>query len=305
MARYTKIERRIWNDSKFDKLSRDAKLIFFFLLTHPHLTALGAIRISITSMADELNWDIKAFREAFREVFKEGMVRYDEKARLVWLPNYLKHNSPESPNVVKTWANAADYLPECHLKSQIICHAKAFVDGLSKGFQEAFREVLQEDLVEDYREPYNSNSSSNSNNIGSFGSSLEPVRAERVDNSELISVFEHWAQTMHHPNAKFDEKRRKIIRAALKWGYTADQLKTAINGCALTPHNMGENDRGERYDGLHVILRNGDQIDRFIRHSHAPPVLPLTEDEKNKRELAAYFAKIEAEAETEKKHATL
>jgi len=54
-------------------------------------------------------------------------------------------------------------------------------------------------------------------------------------------------------------------------GYNVQQLCNAITGCSRTPHNMGDNERGERYDGLHVILKNADQIDRFIRNFHHPP----------------------------------
>ena len=50
-----------------------------------------------------------------------------------------------------------------------------------------------------------------------------------------------------------------------------DQLCQAITGCSLTPHNLGKNDRGQRYDGLQVILRDADQIDRFIRNAQSPP----------------------------------
>ena len=76
---------------------------------------------------------------------------------------------------------------------------------------------------------------------------------------------------MGHPTAKLDHKRRRIIDRALKSGYSEAELCEAITGCSLTPYNMGDNDRGQRYDGLHVILRDADQIDRFIRNYQSPP----------------------------------
>ncbi len=72
---------------------------------------------------------------------------------------------------------------------------------------------------------------------------------------------------MNHPRARLDDRRKTIINRSLKIGYSVGELKTAIDGCARTPHNMGQNDRGQVYDGLHVILRDADQIDRFIRNS--------------------------------------
>jgi hypothetical protein len=34
---------------------------------------------------------------------------------------------------------------------------------------------------------------------------------------------------------------------------------------------MGHNDKGQRYDGLHVILKDADQIERFMRNADQPP----------------------------------
>lgn len=83
----------------------------------------------------------------------------------------------------------------------------------------------------------------------------------------IDDIFQCWQTIMGHPNAKLDDKRRKLIRNALKTGYAVNDLKTAILGCSKTPHNMGDNDRGQRYDGLHVIFKNADQIDRFIHNA--------------------------------------
>ncbi len=76
---------------------------------------------------------------------------------------------------------------------------------------------------------------------------------------------------MAQPDAKLDTSRRNIIRKALKAGYTPEQLCDAISGCSMTPHNIGLNDRGQRFDGLDLILRNADQIDRFIRNFNTLP----------------------------------
>ncbi len=87
----------------------------------------------------------------------------------------------------------------------------------------------------------------------------------------MVEVFSYWKQTMQHPQAVLDVKRRKRIRQALASGYSVAQLCEAILGCSYTPHNMGDNEQGQRYDGLHVILRDAEQIDRFIRNAHSPP----------------------------------
>jgi len=104
---------------------------------------------------------------------------------------------------------------------------------------------------------------------------------QTVFNTEPISkIFEHWQSVMKHPHSKLDPKRKVWIGKALDWGYSVPQICEAITGCSITPHNRGENDRQERYDGLHVILRDSDQIDRFINNCHYPPGLQNEADRK-------------------------
>src|ERR1700712_4610425 len=101
MARYRKVDSRIWNDAKFRELSDKGKLAFFMLLTHPSMTALGGMRTTISGLAEEIGWPPEAFREAFQEVSRKGMAKHDEKACLMVLPNFLRYNRPESPNVIR------------------------------------------------------------------------------------------------------------------------------------------------------------------------------------------------------------
>lgn len=111
------------------------------------------------------------------------------------------------------------------------------------------------------------------------GSIDASVTLPSTDPQPIAQIFDHWKTVMNHPNAKLDDKRKAIIRKALKSGYNTEQLCQAITGCSYTPHNMGDNDRGQRYDGLHVILRDGDQIDRFMHNCHQPP-RPLSDAER-------------------------
>ncbi len=86
----------------------------------------------------------------------------------------------------------------------------------------------------------------------------------------ITEIFEYWKTTMNHTAAKLDAKREKAIGDALKIGYSVDQLKAAVMGCSVTPFNCGENDRNTRFDGLGIIFKNADQIDRFIQNAVQP-----------------------------------
>ncbi len=105
-------------------------------------------------------------------------------------------------------------------------------------------------------------------------SDLVPIKTQPANTEE---IFNYWQSVMKHPRAKLDSKRQRRIAQALKLGYSVEELKQAINGCALTPYNMGRNDQNQRYDDIELILRDASHIDRFIANAISPPVT-----EKNK-----------------------
>jgi len=138
MGRYRKIDVRIWNDEKFRTLSDKGKLLFLFLLTHPHLTPVGTLRITKEGMAAELSWELKGFDIPFLELFRKGLIKYDHEAACVVVPNFLKYNPPENPNVVKSWEKVIDLIPECRLKVELF----QYITDWIKGFPEPFRKAM-------------------------------------------------------------------------------------------------------------------------------------------------------------------
>lgn len=144
---YRKVDTRIWNDAKFNRLSDHGKLAFLMMLTHPNMTALGAMRGTVEGLTAEMGWRSEGLREAFQEAFAEGMAEACPEGPLIALPNFLKYNRPESPNVIKAWAKAWEILPECWLKNVVAQRAEALSKDLSKGFRKAFVEAFPKDYA--------------------------------------------------------------------------------------------------------------------------------------------------------------
>ena len=146
MSRYRKIEVRTWGDQKFRLLSPIPPCgqgLWFYLLTGPSTGPIpGLFRAGRAALAEDLGWEPKAFAEAFQEVFAQGMVKADFEARLVWIPNAIKHNAPASPNVVRSWRAEFDLLPECALKAEAFSLLRAYVLDMGEGFAKAFQEVF-------------------------------------------------------------------------------------------------------------------------------------------------------------------
>lgn len=155
MARYRKIDPRIWNDEKFRLLGDDGQIVFFFLLTHPNQTALGAMRATMPGLAAEKGWALKRFQGPFEQIQANGMAVYDDGAACVWLPNFVRYNDPESPNVVKSWVRALDFIPECAVRRRAIVqagHAVRVLADKKEGFKKAFAEAFPEEYCEAFAE---------------------------------------------------------------------------------------------------------------------------------------------------------
>ena len=129
MAHFRKIDVRIWNDAKFNELSHLGKLIFIFLITHPGMTMLGAMRATPAGLAEELQASPEGFREAFDEVLLKGLAKVDQKASCIWLPNFLKYQSAESPNVLRNWAKQVEFIPECSLKTLAVSGLRDYAEA--------------------------------------------------------------------------------------------------------------------------------------------------------------------------------
>ncbi|MCX7119893.1 MAG: hypothetical protein NTZ86_08565 [Legionellales bacterium] len=103
---------------------------------------------------------------------------------------------------------------------------------------------------------------------------IREVETSPVDVSEsnlLAStqeLFNYWQITMNHPRAKFDANRKRKVAQALKL-YSFEDLKKAIDGCSLTPYNMGKNEGGHVYDDISLIFRDADHIERFMNNVKA------------------------------------
>jgi hypothetical protein len=143
MGRYRKIDPRIWNDERFRAFSDDGKLAFLFVLTHPSMTALGAMRATIEGLAAEMRWPPRRFSDAISEARSQAMLDVDERALFVGVRNFLRYNEPEGPNsVAKAWVEALDLIPECPAKTALISRCRAYLDARSKKFRDALPDAI-------------------------------------------------------------------------------------------------------------------------------------------------------------------
>lgn len=252
--RYRTIDVRMWGDTKFRSLTPllpSGQALFLYLLTNPNTTNIpGLYRAGAAALAEELGWSIEDFGRAFDECIKQDLVKADFSSRVIFIPNAIKFNKPQAPNVVKSWAAHWDEIPECELKTFAYETLHAFVKGISEAFVEAFHHATGKSLTKTMP-------------IQEQDQEQEQNQEQDTKNTN-IEIFEHWKSVMNHPLAKFDNKRQKVINTALKLGFSVEELKQAINGCANSDWHMGKNERKRRFDDISLVLRNAEKIESFI-----------------------------------------
>jgi hypothetical protein len=207
MARYRAIHVKMYADEKFRALSKpkpNAQTLWVFLLTAPHTSSIpGLSTIGEAALAESLGWELEGFREAFAEVSSKAMAKADWKARVVWIPNAVKYNPPESPNVVRAWAKAWEEIPECDLKTEALSVLKAFMEGMGEGFRKAFEKgfgiaFAKPCLNQNQNQNQNqdlilssaaTNSRSTSHEIGSANDPLASAKTAAVDAMQAWSAI--------------------------------------------------------------------------------------------------------------------
>lgn len=151
---YRKVSVTTWSDRKVLSLSPlepSGQALFLMLMVGPQSTNIPGLQpVGRLAFAEQLSWEPEAFDKAFAEVFREGLAKADWKARLVFVPNAIKHNLPQSPNVVKSWSGMWSRVPECELKVEAWHAIHRALQALGDSFAEAFKSAcpLEISLVE-------------------------------------------------------------------------------------------------------------------------------------------------------------
>lgn len=85
---------------------------------------------------------------AIQTLCQKGMLMVDERAGLMFLPNFLKYNPPNGVNGAKSWAGLLDLVPESDLRDQALISLKHLIDGLPEGSREGIPKDIM-DAIQD------------------------------------------------------------------------------------------------------------------------------------------------------------
>lgn len=123
---------------------------------------------------------------------------------------------------------------------------------------------------------------------------LTPSKKQELD--IIKSIFEYWKDKTKSTHSVFDGKRQGRIRARLREGYTAEQLKRCIDLAVVDPFHNGQNPRGKVYLGLQTIIRDAEKVDWWLQRKD-----PTAETLERARRFAAEAKRGIAEREARAK----
>lgn len=296
MRDYSKVGPQFWigkTGKALRKHGLEAQMVALYLLTSPHANMLGLYYVPQTFIAHETGMGMEGASKGLQGCIDAGFCRYDEDTEMVWVVEMARFQIADQLKDkdlrIKGVQSEYDSLPENpYLAAFYEMYAAAFcmaskrgeaspLQAPSKPLPSQEQEQEQEQKQEQAQEQ-----------------TLVERRAAAPDRDVVAEVFAYWQKVMDSPRSQLDDKRRKAIKGALKL-YEPRQVCEAILGCSRSAWHMGENDRRAKFNGLDLILRDAEHIDKFMELASKRATGPESIEQRN--------ARILAELMTEDQHA--
>lgn len=139
---YTKIDELIWTDPKFNALSDDGKILFFYVLTNPHRNMLGFYFLPTQYASFDLKWATQRLEKGLTELLQRDLINYHFDTSIIFIKNFLRYNPLENPNQVKGAMNALSKIPVNGIDHDL----KAIIGTLTKPLYEPLAKLLDKRL---------------------------------------------------------------------------------------------------------------------------------------------------------------
>ena len=111
MRDYGRIKTTFWESETIRPLAPTTKFVAAYLLTSPHSNAIGCFRLPVAYVVHDTGMDEPDLQAALVELRTVGFLKWCERTPWIWIPNYLKHNPPENPNVWRKCMKEMQSLP--------------------------------------------------------------------------------------------------------------------------------------------------------------------------------------------------
>lgn len=142
---------------EFQELDNDHRVVWLYCKAGPQSTSVGIYRLSTALAVEDLrNLTAIEFDARLLAVCERYHWRLDGLARVLWMPDWLEKNPPQSPNVVTSWVKLLSNVPDCALKFEAINAMGEYLKGFKHSFLEpfdAYRKRLSKDSLRPKAKP--------------------------------------------------------------------------------------------------------------------------------------------------------
>jgi hypothetical protein len=186
-GRHRKVSFEMFADEKFLELSPlkpSGQALWLYLLTGPFSTLIPGIVVGgKAGIAERLGWSPTDFLRCFEEIASRRMAVADWGRQVIFLPNALKHNAPQNPNVVLGWAQAWAEVPACTLKHQAAARIRQTLAQMGTQYVQAF-DTIAGHSGPDSTNDWGNDSSKHSSNHSPADSRNQPPNQEQEQEQE-------------------------------------------------------------------------------------------------------------------------
>jgi hypothetical protein len=218
-------------------------------------TSIGLYKASIGGLADEKRWSRKRYQQAFDEAAEAGFVKYDDKALLIYIPNFIKYHPPASANVVISWGKVLQELPNSEFKKLCVAEIRKVCEGMGDAFVKAFKDAIEIQysvfsINISSKEDVHLRNAPPSNNSPKKQNKKKKDEELEEDITETMKSWNFWAKKGGDvgrpviPEIKrMSQGRRKKLITRLKNPHFREYGETAMIALNNSPFHRGENDR--------------------------------------------------------------
>lgn len=273
MRDYAKIAPQFWigtTGKRIKKLGAQAQVVSLYLVSSPHSNMIGLYHLPLAYLSADTGMPFEGALKALTSLENEGFCGYDADAEVVWVYEMARFQVGEAlkpgDNQCKGVQNAYDSVPANRFTAEFFRKYGAQFNMTKERIPETPLEAPWKPLGSQEQEQEQEQEQDQEQTI------VEQQAARPSANEAVSRVFSYWQSIMGTNRAVLDQKRKKVIQGMLKAGYSADDLCKAIRGCSKSAFHMGQNENGAKYNGLDLICRNAEYVDRFMAYDDSPPV---------------------------------
>lgn len=301
---YARVSCRFWigETGRMLRGDSDAQVMALYLITCASSNMYGLYYLPMVTIAHELGKPLgRGFEgpwKALQRGIEVNFCDYDTQTEMVWVKKMafyqIERQLSERDHRVSAAQKFYDGLPNgpflgeffdmyseyFHLKNRReSTRPPEFFDKPLGSPLEGARKPLRSQEQEQEQEQETGTGENNkplSSSLSRTSTALvvqQPTSVITAPPSEaVIAVFDHYRK--YHPRSfpkpRASSKEARLIKARIADGYTVADICQAIDGIHLTPFNLGENDKGQKYLDLALVVRDASHLQRYQQAATAP-----------------------------------